>query len=298
MSKLQKRSPGEWTFDILNIAFLAFLCFVMLYPLYYVLIASVSDGYLFMAHTGVLMRPLGFSLAAYRLVFNNPMVIRGFANSVYLVIVGTSVNLLMTAFAAYVLSRKGVYWKGFLMKMAVFTMFFQGGLVPLYLQVKALGLLDSYWSIIFTFAISTYNMIIMRTYFMGIPDSLEESAKMDGANDFLILFRIILPVAMPVVATMILFYGVSRWNGYFYVMIFLRDRVKYPISLILREILVANSTETMMDSASSGDMADAERISDTIKFATTMVATLPILVIYPLLQKHFVKGVMIGSVKG
>jgi putative aldouronate transport system permease protein len=298
MSKLTKRSPGEWTFDVLNIAFLASLCFIMLYPLYYVLVASVSDGNLFMAHTGILMKPLGFSLAAYKLVFNNPMVIRGFANSVYLVIVGTSVNLLMTSFAAYVLSRKGVYWKGFLMKMAVFTMFFQGGLVPLYLQVKALGLLDTYASIILTFAISAYNMIIMRTYFMGIPDSLEESAKMDGANDFTILFRIILPVAMPVVATMVLFYGVSRWNGYFYVMIFLRDRLKYPISLILREILVANSTETMMDSGSSGDMADAERISDTIKFATTMVATLPILSVYPFLQKHFVKGVMIGSVKG
>jgi putative aldouronate transport system permease protein len=285
MSALVKRSPGEWIFDTINVAFLAFLCFIMLYPLYYVLVASLSDGFQFMAYQGIMWKPLGFSLAAYKLVFNNPMVIRGFANSVYLVIVGTAVNLLMTSFAAYVLSRKGVYWKGFLMKMAVFTMFFQGGLVPLYLQVKALGLLDTYGSIIFTFAISAYNMIIMRTYFMGIPDSLEESAKMDGANDFTILFRIILPVAMPVVATMILFYGVSRWNGYFYVMIFLRDRLKYPISLILREILVANSTETMMEGTSSGDMADAERISDTIKFATTMVATLPILFVYPLLQK-------------
>ncbi len=297
MSQLNKRTPGELVFDVFNHLFLAFLCFIMLYPLYYVLVASLSDGALFMAHTGILWKPLGFSTAAYKMVFTNPMIIRGFINSVYLVIVGTAVNLLMTSFAAYVLSRKDVYWKGFLMKMSVFTMFFQGGLVPLYLQIRNLGLLDSYWSIILTFAISTYNMIIMRTYFLGIPDSLEESARMDGANDFVILFRIILPVSMPVVATMILFYGVSRWNGYFYVMIFLRDRIKYPISLILREILVANSVDTMMDSSGSG-MSDAERIADTIKFATTIIATVPILFVYPFLQKHFVKGVMIGSVKG
>ncbi len=298
MAGINKRTPGEKAFDLFNVLFLLLLCLIMIYPLYYVLIASLSDGNLFLAHTGPLLRPVGFSLAAYRMVFRNPMVVRGFANTIFLVVTGTAVNLLMTSFAAYVLSRRDVYWKGLLMKMAVFTMFFQGGLVPLYLQVKGLGLLDSYWSVILTFAISTYNMIIMRTYFLGIPDSLEESAKMDGANDFTILFRIILPVSMPVVATMILFYGVARWNGYFYVMIFLRDRVKFPISLILREILVANSTDTMMDGASSGDMADAERIGDTIKFATTIIATVPILFIYPFLQKHFVKGVMIGSVKG
>ena len=295
---IEKRSIGSWIFDSLNGMFLIFLCVVMLYPLYYVLVASVSDGFKFMGHTGLLWAPLGFSTAAYRMVFNNPMVIRGFLNSVYLVVVGTGVNLLMTSFAAYVLSRKGFYWKKPLMVMAVFTMMFQGGLVPLFLQVKALGLLDTLWSVILTFAISTYNMIIMRTYFNTIPDSLEESAKMDGANDFTVLFRIILPVAMPVVATMVLFYGVSRWNGYFWVMIFLRDRIKYPISLILREILVMNSAETMMDSSMVGDIGDTERIADTIKFATTMVATLPILLLYPFLQKYFVKGVMIGSVKG
>jgi putative aldouronate transport system permease protein len=270
----------------------------MLYPLYYVAVASISDGARLMAHTGPLAAPLGLSTAAYRMVFRNPMVVRGFFNSVYLVIVGTSMNLLMTSFAAYALSRKNVYWKKVIMIMAVITMMFQRGLVPFYLTVKSLGLLDTYWSIIFSFAISTYNMIIMRTYFLSIPDSLEESAKMDGANDFTVLFRIILPVAKPVVATMILFYGVGRWNGYFYVMIFLRERMKYPISLILREILVANSADTMAGGEAGGAMGDYERIADTIKFATTMVATVPILLLYPFLQKHFVKGAMIGSVKG
>ncbi len=298
MMRVGKKPLAEWMFDTANTTFLIILCVVMLYPLYYVLVASVSDGNRMMAHTGLLFGPLGFSTAAYRMVFNNPMVIRGFFNSVYLVIVGTSVNLLLTSFAAYVLSRKKVYWKKLLMIMAVVTMMFERGLVPFYLTVRSLGLLDTYWSVILSFAISTYNMIIMRTYFMSIPDSLEESAKMDGANDFTVLFRIILPVAKPVVATMVLFYGVGRWNGYFYVMIFIRDRIMFPISLILREILIANSAETMMGGEFAGAMGDHERIADTIKFATTVVATMPILLLYPLLQKYFVKGAMIGSVKG
>ncbi|MCY4377909.1 MAG: carbohydrate ABC transporter permease [Spirochaetaceae bacterium] len=295
---VHKRSAGSLVFDSLNGAFLIVLCVTMLYPLYYVLAASLSDGHRLMAHTGPLAGPLGFSSAAYRLVFNNPMVVRGFMNSVHLVAVGTAVNLLLTSFAAYVLSRKNLYWKPVVMVMAVVTLLFERGLVPFYLTVRSLGLLDSHWSVILSFAISAYNLIIMRTYFMTIPDSLEESAKIDGANDFTILFRIILPVAAPVVATMVLFYGVSRWNGYFYVMIFLRDRLKYPISLILREILIANSAETMIGGGDAGSMGDHERIADTIKFATTMVATAPILLLYPFLQRYFVKGAMIGSVKG
>lgn len=295
---VHKRTFGQRLFDSGNTLFLIFLCFIMLYPLYYVMVASISDGNELMAHTGPLMAPLGFSLAAYRMVFNNPMIVRGFLNSIYLVIVGTSVNLLLTSFAAYVLSRKRVYWKNLIMIMAVVTLMFQRGLVPFFLTVRSLGLLDSLWAVILSFAISAYNMVIMRTYFLTIPDSLEESAKMDGANDFTILFRIILPVAKPVVATMILFYGVSRWNGYFYVMIFLRDRLKYPISLILREILVANAADSMQGGDLAGSMGDTERISDSIKYATTVVATVPILLLYPYLQKYFVKGAMIGSVKG
>jgi putative aldouronate transport system permease protein len=296
--QIHKKGIGEWIFDIGNGVFLVFLCVIMLYPLYYVGVASISDGSQLMAHTGPLIAPLGLSFAAYEMVFNNPMVVRGFLNSVYLVLVGTTVNVLLTAFAAYVLSRKHVYWRNVIMVMAIITLMFQRGLVPFFLTVRSYGLLDSLWAVILSFAISAYNMVIMRTYFLTIPDSLEESAKMDGANDFTILFRIILPVAKPVVATMVLFYGVSRWNGYFYVMIFLRDRLKYPISLILREILVANSADAMMGGDQAGAMGDTERIADSIKYATTMVATLPILFLYPSLQKYFVKGAMIGSVKG
>ena len=295
---LHKRSAPSVVFDTCNALFLAVLCVTMLYPLYYVFVASLSEGNMLMAHTGPLAVPLGFSGAAYRLVFNNPLVVRGFLNSIHLVVVGTTVNILLTSFAAYVLSRKNVYWRPMLMIMAVVTLLFERGLVPFYLTVRGLGLLNSHWSVILSFAISAYNLVIMRTYFMTIPDSLEESAKLDGANDFTVLFRIILPVAAPVVATMVLFYGVSRWNGYFYVMIFLRDRIKYPIALVLREILIANSADTMMAGGDAGSMGDHENIADTIKFATTVVATMPILLLYPFLQKYFVKGAMIGSVKG
>ena len=295
---LHKRSAPSVVFDTCNALFLAVLCVTMLYPLYYVFVASLSEGNLLMAHTGPLAVPLGFSGAAYRLVFNNPLVLRGFVNSIHLVVVGTTVNILLTSFAAYVLSRKNVYWRPVLMIMAVVTLLFERGLVPFYLTVRGLGLLNSHWSVILSFAISAYNLVIMRTYFMTIPDSLEESAKLDGANDFTVLFRIILPVAAPVVATMVLFYGVSRWNGYFYVMIFLRDRIKFPIALVLREILIANSADTMMAGGDAGSMGDHENIADTIKFATTVVATMPILLLYPFLQKYFVKGAMIGSVKG
>ncbi|MCY4484412.1 MAG: carbohydrate ABC transporter permease [Spirochaetaceae bacterium] len=295
---LHKRSAVSVVFDSCNTVFLAVLCITMLYPLYFVFVASVSEGNQLMAHTGPLALPLGFSGAAYKLVFNNPLVVRGFLNSIHLVVVGTAVNILLTSFAAYVLSRKNVYWKPVLMIMAVVTLLFERGLVPFYLTVRGLGLLNSHWAVILAFAISAYNMIIMRTYFTTIPDSLEESAKIDGANDFTVLFRIILPVAAPVVATMVLFYGVSRWNGYFYVMIFLRDRIKFPIALILREILIANSADTMMAGGDAGSMGDHENIADTIKFATTVVATVPILLLYPFLQKYFVKGAMIGSVKG
>ena len=295
---LHKRSAPSVVFDTGNALFLAVLCVTMLYPLYYVFVASLSEGNLLMAHTGPLAVPLGFSGAAYRLVFNNPLVLRGFVNSIHLVVVGTTVNILLTSFAAYVLSRKNVYWRPMLMIMAVVTLLFERGLVPFYLTVRGLGLLNSHWSVILSFAISAYNLVIMRTYFMTIPDSLEESAKLDGANDFTVLFRIILPVAAPVVATMVLFYGVSRWNGYFYVMIFLRDRIKFPIALVLREILIANSADTMMAGGDAGSMGDHENIADTIKFATTVVATMPILLLYPFLQKYFVKGAMIGSVKG
>lgn len=222
------------------------------------------------------------------------MIITSYLNTFFYVVVGTTVNILLTSLGAYALSRKNVKWKNFIMFMIVFTMFFEGGLIPLYLLVSELNMIDTRWALIFPTAVSAFNLIIMRTAFQGIPDSLEESARIDGANDFTILFRIILPLSLPVVAVMILFYGVYHWNSWFHAMIFQQDRELFPVQLILREILIANDTNSMTTGVSA---VDAMPIGETVKYATIVVATLPILCLYPFLQKYFVKGVMIGGIK-
>lgn len=282
-------------FMILNYTFLILLVMVTLYPLLYVLFASLSDSTQLLANKGLLWKPVGFSLEAYKSVLANPGIATGFRNTLFILVFGVIVNLFMTALGAYVLSRKNVMWNKVFMFFIVFTMFFGGGLIPLYLVVKGVGLLDTLWSTILPFAISTFNLIIMRTSFMGIPDSLEESAKIDGANHFTILFRIIIPLSMPVIAVMILYYAVDKWNGWFYASVFIKSRELFPLQLVLREILIANSTESMSAGASAGDRF---QIGETIKYATIMVATIPILCIYPFLQRFFVKGVMVGSLKG
>lgn len=290
-----QRGLGNKAFDFIVYGMLVLLVAVTLYPLLYVAFASFSDSSQLMANKGFLYKPLGFSLEAYKSVFSNPGIMKGYGNTLFILVAGVTINLFLTAVAAYVLSRKNVMWNNAFTMLIVFTMFFHGGLVPMYLIVKGVGLIDSLWSTIIPFAVSTFNLIIMRTSFMAIPESLEESAKIDGANHLTILFKIILPLSMPVVAVMILYYAVEKWNAWFYASIFLKDRDLFPLQLVLREILIANSTDTMSAGASS---ADQFKIGETIKYATIMVATVPILCVYPFVQKYFVKGVMIGAVKG
>lgn len=292
-----KTKTGFWdkAFDFAVYALLVLLVVVTLYPLLYVLFASFSDAGRLIAYKGILWKPIGFSLEAYKSVIANPGIALGYRNTIFIVIAGVIVNLLMTALGAYVLSRKNVIWNNVFMFIIVFTMFFGGGLIPMYLIVKGVGLLDSLWSTIIPFAVSTFNLIIMRTAFMGIPDSLEESAKIDGANHFTILFRIIIPLSMPVIAVMILYYAVDKWNGWFYASVFIKSRELFPLQLVLREILIANSTDSMSTGASASDRF---QIGETIKYATIMVATVPILCVYPFVQRFFVKGVMVGSLKG
>ncbi|MBB6735379.1 carbohydrate ABC transporter permease [Cohnella sp. CBP 2801] len=268
---------------------------VTLYPLLYVLFASFSDAGQFVAHRGFLWRPVGLSLSAFDSVLRNPGILLGYRNTLFIVVAGVALNLIVTALGAYVLSRKNVLWNNVFMFMIVFTMFFQGGLVPLYLVVKGVGLLDSLWSTIIPFAVSTFNLIIMRTAFQGIPDSLEESAKIDGASHGTILTRIVLPLSMPVIAVMILYYAVDKWNGWFYASVFIRSRELFPLQLVLREILIANATDSMSAGAAAGDRF---QLGETIKYATIVVATAPILCVYPFVQRFFVKGVMVGSLKG
>ena len=292
---VERKPLSEKLFDLVLHVLLILLMIITIYPLLHVAFASLSDPAQIIAHKGVLLKPLGFSWAAYQLVFKNPAILIGYGNTLFIVVFGLLVSLTMTALGAYVLSRKNVMWNKVFMIMIVITMFFNGGLIPFYLVVKGVGLLDSLWSTIIPFSISAFNLIIMRTAFMAVPDSLEESAKMDGANHFTILFRIIIPLSLPVIAVMALYYAVEKWNGWFYASIFIRDRHLYPLQLILREILIANSTDSMSTGAALGDQF---QIGETIKYATIMVATVPILFVYPFVQKYFVKGVMIGALKG
>lgn len=291
---VNKRSFSEICFDTINVLLLVLMMLLTVYPLIYVLFASISDAGSLMGYKGMLWRPLGFSLDAYTNVFRNPMILKGYGNTLFVVLMGLVLNITLTAFGAYALSRKSLQYRKPLMLFIIFTMFFSGGLIPLYLTVKGVGLIDSLWSLIIPTAINTFNLILMKTAFEAIPDALEESAKIDGANDFVILFRIVLPLSMPVVAVMLLYYGVGHWNSWFNAMIFLQDRSLYPLQLVLRGILLQG--EASANSGASDD--DAAMLAATLKYATIIVATVPILFVYPFLQKYFVKGALIGAVKG
>lgn len=289
-----KRSLGEIIFSWFNICFMLLLCFVTLYPFIYILFASLSDPTQMAQFRGMLFYPQGFSFDAYKAVLENPMVTTGYRNTLFYVTAGTSINLIMTTLGAYALSRRNVYFKNHIMFYIVITMVFSGGLIPSFLLINNLGMLNTPWALLLPGAINSFNLIIMRTAFQGIPASLEESARIDGANDWVIMTRIIIPLSMPVIAVMILWYAVGHWNSYFNALIYLRDRELFPLQLVLREILISNSTDSMMTGAATGDRLD---IGITIKYATIIVSTLPILVLYPFLQKYFVHGVMIGALK-
>lgn len=268
------------------------LVVLTLYPFWYVAVASISDGAKLMQHSGALFKPLGLSFDAYKVTFQNKMVGRGYLNTLFILVVGTFLNIVMTSLGAYFLSRKDVMLKKIIMMGIVFTMYFSGGLIPWYLTVKQLGLDNSLWALIVPNLVSTFNLIIMRTAFMAIPDSLEESAKLDGASHLTILTRLVIPLSLPTIAVMILYYGIGYWNAWFNASIFLRKRELFPLQLILREILLQNT-----NADSNNTLIDQEQISQTIKYALIVVSTVPILAIYPFLQKYFVKGVMIGALK-
>ena len=291
-----KLSFSERLFDIINIIIMCFLMFITLYPLLFVIFASLSDSTLLMMNnTSLLLKPLGFQLSAYQAVLKYPLIRSGYLNTVFIVVAGVGVNLIMTSLGAYFLSRKNVFWKRPAMIVIIITMYFGGGLIPSYLNIKNLGMLDSLWSVILPSAISTFNMMIMRTAFESIPRSLEEVAEIDGAGHFIILFRIVLPLSMSTIAVMVLFYGVHHWNAWFGAMLYITKKELFPLQLVLRDIVMQNQTADISNTASD---IDKFAVAETIKYAAIVVATLPILILYPFLQKYFIKGVMIGAVKG
>lgn len=290
-----KISNGERAFKLLNVIVMILLMFLTFYPVYYVFIASISDSSLLLNREFMIV-PRGFNLEAYKAVFNNPSIFSGYSVTIFVVVFGTALNVILTSIGAFLITRQDFAVRKVLTYLMIFTMYFSGGLIPTYLLVsKWLHLHDSILALILPTAISTYNLLIMKSNFEAIPKELEESASLDGANDIIILFRIIFPLSMSIVAVMILFYGVNHWNSWFQALIYIRTRSKYPLQIILREILLMNSAGSMSDTAA---MNDQYMIGESIKYATIVVATLPILAVYPYIQKYFVKGIMVGAVKG
>jgi putative aldouronate transport system permease protein len=290
-----KRTTGERLFGLFNIVSMGLLALLTLYPILYVLFAAFSVPSRLMTKYGILLGPQGFSLISFVAVFRNPNIWSGYGNTLIILVGGVTVNVLMTILGAYILSRKNWWLVRPLSLAVVFTMYFGGGLIPFFLTVRALHLDNTLLALIIPTAISTYNMMILRTAMVTIPPSLEESAMLDGAGHFTILFRLIVPLVFPTLAVLVLYYSVGHWNSWFNAMIFLRKRALYPLQLILREILIQNATVDMTLGSGMGDM---EMLSETIKYAVIVVSTVPILCLYPFLQRYFVKGVMVGAVKG
>ena len=289
-----KEGPASVLFDAVNVLLLAVIVAVTVYPILYVIFASFSNGDRLLAHSGLLWKPLGFTAAGYKRVFKDPMIVRGYLNTIFVVVVGSFVSMAITILASYFLARKEVVGQKAIMIYIIITMFFSGGMIPFYFTVRSLGLYNSIWALVFPSAVNTFNLIVMKTNFQGVPDGLIEAAVLDGADHFIILASVVLPLVKPILAVISLYYIVGRWNEWFYAMMFLQDRVKYPLQLVLRGILIANDTNAM--SAGTG-FGDQEAVSESIKYGVIVVATVPILCIYPFLQKYFVKGTMVGAVK-
>lgn len=292
---MEHTTIGRRIFMIINTVLLLGFGFICLYPMYYVVMASFSDANQLMAFRGFLWMPINANIESYRAIVKNKMLFTGYANTLFVVGVSLLLNITMTSIGAYFLSRKNLMLKKAVMIYILITMYFSGGIIPLYLTVKNLGLYNSIWSLIIPAAVNTYNLVIMRTSFEAIPDSLVEAALIDGAGHIQILIKIILPLAKATVAVMVLYYGVAHWNSWFNAMLFLNDRAKFPLQLVLREILIQNDTSAMTQ---GGGLTDTINIAKTIKYAVIVVSTVPILCVYPFLQKYFTKGALVGAVKG
>ena len=283
-----KESFGERVFQVFNYILLGLIGFVCLYPMWHVLMASFSDSTALTAHSGLLLWPIEFSLDAYKRVLSNQNIWTGYINTIKYLVLGVSTSMVMTILGAYVLSRKDFLLRRPIMLAITFTMFFSGGTIPTYLNIQELGLKGSIWGIVLPFCIATYNMIILRTSFESLPESLLEAARIDGAGQLACLTRIVLPLSKATLAVIALYYGVAYWNGWFWPSQILEVKGDMPLAVVLRDILI-NADMQQMDTGVTN--------MEGIKYATIIVATVPILCVYPFIQKYFAQGVMIGAVK-
>ena len=284
-------------FNVINITLITLVLLLVAYPLLYVVSASFSDPIL-VSSGRVLLLPKGFTLEGYQKIFESTEIWRSFFNSVRYTLIGTALNIVMTVMAAYPLSRRGLAGRRFLLLVMTFTMYFSGGMIPAFLVVKLLGLYNTFWALVIPGAISTYNMIVMRSFFeSSIPEELHDAANIDGCDDYQYLLKILLPLSKPVLAVMVLFYGTGHWNAFFNAIIYLRNAADYPLQVVLRNILLKNVlSENMI--TDFGGAATYSHTAEIIKYGLIIVSSIPMLAVYPFVQKHFVKGVMIGSIKG
>ncbi|MCS7462864.1 carbohydrate ABC transporter permease [Paenibacillus doosanensis] len=288
---------GDRLFNAVNLAVLSVILVAVLYPLIFVISASISDPMLVLQGK-VWLWPKALSFEAYHRVFQNGDILIGYRNTILYTLAGTFINIVLTVAGAYPLARKDFVGRNVLMALFTFTMFFSGGIIPTYLVVKSLGIVNTFWVMVLPNAVSVFNLIIMRTFFHNsIPIELQESAFMDGASNLRILWNIVLPLSKPVIAVLILYYAVGHWNSFFNALIYLSDRARYPLQLILRELLIQNQMEQML-SGDSESMVQQMMIAEGLKYAIIIVSSLPVLIMYPFLQKYFEKGMMIGAIKG
>ena len=293
-----KASTGRKVFNAFNILFMIILMILTLYPFLYVLFASLSEPLKLYSHTGLLLHPLGFSLKGYSFVLNYRAIWNGYAVTLFLATVGTACTLVASLLFAYVLSKKDSMLHGFFTFTAVFTMYFNDGMVPTYLIVKNVGLLDSVWSLIIPGLISTYYVIILRTALTGVPKEMIESAELDGANEMVTLVRILLPLIMPTIAAISLFIVVGYWNSWTNALLYIQDNKKMPLQMVLRQIVVNNDVSAAAGTGASNRSGEDQATRMLLKYATIMVSVIPIICVYPFLQKYFTKGVMVGALKG
>lgn len=296
-SKFRQMSTGDRVFTIVNYSLLMLVLIIELYPLVYVVAASFSDPQAVVSGK-VFLFPVNPTLKGYAAVFKNKKILTGFSNSIFYLIVGTVLNLVMTMLCAYPLSRKEFRARGFLSMFFVFTMYFSGGMVPAYILVNKLGMINTRWSMIIPMAMSTYNMIICRTYIVNsIPDELYEASQMDGCTPFRYMLSVVVPLSKPILEVLTLYYGVVRWNDYFNAMLYLYKDNLQPLTIVMKEILIMSQVDmTQVTDASA--VSKLQGMSELLKYSTIVVASLPVMLLYPLIQKHLVKGVMIGAVKG
>jgi len=293
-----KSSLSRKLFVGFNYTLLTALAIIFILPVIHVFFSSISDPYWLNTKSGLVLYPHGINFTGYRLVFNNKDLIRGFGNTLIYVTSATVLGLVVTIIGAYVLSRRDMLFADMIMMLISFTMIFGGGIVPSYIIMQKLSLLNTRWAVILPACVSTYNLIIMRTAFQTVPPALEESARLDGAGDLTVIFQVLLPLVKASAATIALYYIIAHWNSWFQASMYLQNRELFPLQLVLREILIVNDANTAASMTTLDAVSDANAYKQLVKYAVIIVSSAPMLVVYPFVMKYFESGVMVGAVKG